>query len=108
MESEFGFVLERRLYFSVQGVESQGMLRIGGLKETQGPAGSRCWICLWSLDKIHPHPGRIYGEDALDALVKCLEFLVELLKQHESLGTVIWWLERGDYGGLSISQTTRS
>jgi hypothetical protein len=92
--------LQREVNLSSGGEQSKILLTIHGIVRVQEPPGKACWACLWSLGKIHPRVGRIYGEDPLAALLNCVRFLIMVLKNEESLGHRIWWLQEGDCGGL--------
>ncbi|SRR6266404_9800372 len=101
------FTLERNLNFEIAGQRSVGKLKVGGIEKCDGAGVGGFWVCYWSLDEIHPNRGRIYGVDALDAFLNCIQFLKVLIARHEELGYRIWWNEAGDEAGLVAPAATK-
>jgi hypothetical protein len=99
MES-FNFTLEREVSIEIRGRRSTGKLRVGGIEKTDSADPDGFWVCYWSLDEIHPSVGKIYGVDALDALLNCIQFLRTLIERHKEAGYRVWWNAEGDDAGL--------
>jgi hypothetical protein len=93
------FRIERDLHFDLQGHVRLGKLVVGGLEWIQERGQ---WACHWSVAYVHPEPGRIYGKDPLDAVVKTLDFLSSLVRGSEIDGLKVWWLDQGDHAGLTF------
>ncbi len=87
---------ERSLTFERSGVQSLGVIQIHRLEQLSAVK----WACHWSLSYVHPEESVIYGEDALDAVVKTLNFLAELIRDTAEDGLKIWWHYDGDNGGM--------
>jgi hypothetical protein len=91
----------RKLHFRVRGVKSQGLLCIGGVEKCKDKKKDGFWVCYWSLFKIHPEKGKIYGVDALDAFLNCIQFIIRLIEEHRKAGYEVWWNVKGDLAGLT-------
>jgi hypothetical protein len=54
-----------------------------------------------SIPFIFAKPKRIYGQDAVQSLMLCLDFVGELLESEmESRDVNVWWVKRGDASGF--------
>jgi hypothetical protein len=96
----FNFTLERDLHFEIGGRRSTGKLRVGKIEKTDRADPGGFWVCYWSLDEIHPSEGKIYGVDALDSFLNCIQFLQMLVARHKAAGYRVWWNVEGDDAGL--------
>jgi hypothetical protein len=94
-------VISRDLHMTVAGRKTRGKLLIGNLRKKDKTADlAACWCCSWSLTQVHPDKADVCGEDPLDALQNCLRLVRSLIQNHKDLGYDVWWLEKGDEGGL--------
>ena len=93
--------ITRDLHIDFAGRETRGRLVIGKLrrKRKRGEL-TACWSWSWSLSELHPQEGDVCGEDPLNALQNCLRLIRLLIQNHKELGYEIWWLQKGDEGGL--------
>lgn len=92
---------ERELNFRIRGVDTKGKLKILRVEQI---AGKNRWACYWSLAHIHPEEGRVFGDDSLDSLFTCLDFIGNLIRGSEKDGLEVWWQYEGDHCGLSFSE----
>jgi hypothetical protein len=97
---ERNFEIRRALKFRIKGKVQQGELVIGNPRKVETKGKAQSFACSWSLPPTDPKPRDIYGEDALSALVNCLAFLNAHIQNYSEAGVEIWWLEKGDNGGL--------
>jgi len=58
------------------------------------------WACWYSIPVIHPEPGRMYGQDALEAFDNTLRFVRNLIHGSIEDGFQIWWQDKDDKGGF--------
>lgn len=96
---DIGFT--RELHFRIRGVESLGLLCIGGIEKCLTEQNNSLWLCYWSLSQIHPEKGKIYGVDPLDAFLNCTQFIICLITEHKEAGYEVWWNVEGDHAGLT-------
>jgi hypothetical protein len=97
VQRDFDFKLEREIHIGSGDRIEVGVITIGGIERVER---LNCWGCKWSISEIHPHETFSYGEDALQALNRCLLALIALIRSAEENGLEIWWLEPGDHCGL--------
>ena len=90
------FQIERPLHFVIGGEPQNGHVRIGPIEQLE----SGKWACFWSISFVHPEPGRLWGDDPLEALGRVLHFVGRLLRGSEEDGLVVWWQHKGDHGGF--------
>ena len=102
--SEESFQITRVINIQTPGRLTTGQMTIGAPHRVQAEGKADAWACSWSLSEIDPVPKNIYGEDALGALTNCLEFLAGYIHDCTETGVHIWWLQRGDNGGLRLAQ----
>src|SRR5579859_5901107 len=57
-----------------------------------------CWYCFFELSEICPIPGKVYGEDSIDAFINALKQIHTLIQKHRELGYEVWWETEGDGG----------
>ena len=63
-------------------------------------SAGQAWASECSIEGVLPNPRRIYGEDPLDAFLNCVSFCRETLRGFNSENHLVWWLEKGDEGGI--------
>jgi hypothetical protein len=83
--------LTRQFFFEKDGKTFPAELRINRVEKLH----ERKWICYWSCDYVCDE-GRIWGEDALHAIMNCIKLIRELLEGCERTGMQYWWKYRGD------------
>jgi hypothetical protein len=93
------FKLSRRLSISLNGIVNTATLSICAPRST--PANN-AWACECGIEGIIYPPRKIYGEDALDALLNCLSFCRDSLRDFCTEDRLVWWLEQGDEGAISL------
>jgi hypothetical protein len=91
----------RELTFRIRGKVSKGSLQIHRISKIENKDR---WACYWSLAYVHPEIGRIFGEDPIDALFQCLDFIGNLIRGSEKDGLGIWWQYEGDHCGLQFTE----
>jgi hypothetical protein len=101
MEKSFDFCLKRQINIRSGDDVIQGCISVGGIYKI--PSHDH-WGCNWTLSGARitrdPDQGVIYGEDALQALALCIQFLNKLIRDAAADGLQIWWLEEGDHCAL--------
>ncbi len=93
--------LERELKFRFADGEKTGKLKVHRIVKVESKDH---WACYWSLDFVHPEQGRLFGDDPLDALFTCLDFVGNLIRGSEKDGLRVWWQYEGDHCGLMFSE----
>ena len=90
--------LVRDINVTKDGHTTRGAIVIGPVRKDDY---KQCWQCSWRVTPGYPEESHVYGEDSLQALCLCIEIVDELIRDlGESTGVSIWWLEKGDCGGL--------
>ena len=91
------FSIKRVVHVEQCGKCTTETISIGGIERKK----SGSYSCYYHLPVLSPKRRRIHGEDAVQALMLCLDFVGGLLKiEMESRDVKIWWVERGDAGGF--------
>jgi hypothetical protein len=90
------FQFERPLHFVIAGRHETGHVRIGPIEKME----SGKWACYWSISQVHPEPGRLWGDDPLQAFNRVMHVVGRLLRGSEEDGLVVWWQFEGDHGGF--------
>ena len=90
------FPLKRTIHVRRNGSRVQGELRIGDVWQLDDGR----WACGFFVPVIAEYPGKVYGDDPLQSLTRCLGFLNDLIHKHEADGWEIWWQHEGDHAGL--------
>ena len=96
--------LTRDLNFRIKGEHCTGQLRVGDVVWLEE---KKRWVCYWSLAYVHPEEGHFYGEDALQAWTRTLDFISSHIRGNEADGLKVWWQYEGDHGGLTFPQCER-
>ena len=92
---------QRELTFCIRGETKKGLLQIFKVRPVEGRDR---WECHWSLAYVHPEVGRIFGDDPLDAIFQCLDFIGNLITGSQKNGLRVWWQYEGDSCGLNFTE----
>ena len=93
------FELRRSLNLSENGRVRTVTLIIHALRPT---STNDAWTCECAIERIVTKPTRIFGVDALDSFLNCISFCRESLRNFNSEDRLVWWLEKGDEGGIQF------
>jgi hypothetical protein len=69
-----------------------GRITIGGVDRDEHGT----WRCHWSVTPLYARGGVTYGEDPLQALTLCIEFVDSIIQSAQSNSVAAWWLTEGD------------
>jgi hypothetical protein len=87
----------RELQFEINGERRTGKLTI---RELSFSPAKQKWECHWSLDHLYPDAVSFTGDDALDALIRTLDFAASLIRSSNADGYKVFWQYDGDNAGL--------
>jgi uncharacterized protein DUF6968 len=92
------FSIKRVVHVERRGKCTTETISIGAIEQKK----SGSYSCYYHVPFISPKRRRIHGEDAVQAVMLCLDFVGELLKMEmESNDVKIWWLDPEDAGGFT-------
>ena len=61
---------------------------------------TKAWVCWCHIPIVLIQPRKVYGEDALQAIVLAFEMCRGSIQHFCDRGGSVWWLEEGDMGGI--------
>jgi hypothetical protein len=93
------FLYKRSLNIVVEGETHSTTLYIVKLEQISDGQ----WACYWTMEFVQPQEARIYGDDPLQALYRCINFIEDLIKGLNKIGKTIWWTYDGDCGGFNYA-----
>jgi hypothetical protein len=91
------FPIRRTINVRHNGSHVRGELTVGDIRQLEDGR----WACGFFVPAIAEYPSKIYGDDPLQALTRCLWFLNDLIRKHEADGWEVWWQHEGDHAGLT-------
>lgn len=89
-------VLQRQVKIVSHGKTLAGTVTIGPIVRQEDGR----YACGWSVSYLHEDPGKIIGDDAIQSIERCLQFLGTFLEGSAVDGVDVLWQCDGDSGGI--------